>query len=157
MEINGIAHVVLRVSRYEECAAFYDQLMPELGLTAVHRRDGFVYYVGGRTAVGVARAATEHAGHAHVETGPGIEHLCFRARTRMDVDDLYAFVQRIGAEMVRPPEEGPWAPGYYSMSFRDPEGIRLEINHVPGQGVLADGATYNPSPDYPLEGRRHAP
>jgi hypothetical protein len=28
-------------------------------------------------------------------------------------------------------EEGPWAPGYYSLSFRDPEGIRLELNHVP--------------------------
>jgi hypothetical protein len=40
--------------------------------------------------------------------------------------------------MVRAPEEGPWAPGYYSTSFRDPEGIRLEVNHVPGKGLLEE-------------------
>jgi hypothetical protein len=57
---------------------------------------------------------------------------------------------------VRAPDEGPWAPGYYSISFRDPEGIRLEVNHVPGKGVFGDGAAYDPAPDYPLEGRARA-
>ena len=56
-----------------------------------------------------------------------------------------AAVKDIGAEIVRVPEEGPWAPGYYSLSFRDPEGIRLEVNHVPGKGLLADGAGFTPS------------
>ena len=51
------------------------------------------------------------------------------------------FLQNIGADIVRAPEEGPWAPGYYSVSFRDPEGIRLELNHVPGKGLMADGTT----------------
>ncbi len=55
--------------------------------------------------------------------------------------------------MVRAPEEGPWAPGYYSLSFRDPEGIRLEVNHVPGKGILAEGASFNPASDHPLTGR----
>ena len=54
---------------------------------------------------------------------------------------------------VRAPEEGPWAPGYYSLSFRDPEGIRLELNHVPGTGILAAGAAFDPAPDHPLSGR----
>jgi catechol 2,3-dioxygenase-like lactoylglutathione lyase family enzyme len=71
MEINGVAHLVLRVTRFGECVDFYDQLMPELGLQAVHRREGFVYYVGGRTALGVRQADSEHADHAHVETVPG--------------------------------------------------------------------------------------
>ena len=117
MEINGVAHLVLRVSRFEECVAFYDRLMPELGLQAVHRRDGFVYYVGGRTALGIRKADSEHARHAHVEAGPGIDHLCFRARSREDVDHIYAFVRALGGDIVRAPEEGPWAPGYYSTSF----------------------------------------
>ena len=138
MEINGVAHIILRVSRFEECVAFYDALMPRLGLEAVFRMDEFVYYVGGRTAVGIRRPAPEFCGHAHAELAPGIDHLCFRARSREDVDELYPFLQRIGADLVRAPEEGPWAPGYYSLSFRDPEGIRLEVNHVPGKGLLAD-------------------
>jgi len=154
MEINGVAHVILRVNRIAECIAFYDQLMPFLGLRAVEpRSDEFVYYVGGRTAVGIRAADAEHADVAHVETGPGLDHLCFRARSREDVDAAHAFLVEIGANIVRAPEAGPWAPGYYSCSFRDPEGIRLELNHVPGPGLLAEGATFEPTPDHPITGR----
>jgi catechol 2,3-dioxygenase-like lactoylglutathione lyase family enzyme len=154
MEINGVAHIVFRVTRFNECVAFYDQLMPRLGLRAVHRSDELVYYVGGRTALALRRPDPELAGHAHVENAPGLDHLCFRARSREDVDDLHPFLQAIGADIVRAPEEGPWAPGYYSLSFRDPEGIRLEVNHVPDKGVLAAGASFDLAPDYPLTGRR---
>ena len=154
MEINGVTHIVLRVNRFEECVAFYDALMPRLGLRAVLRSDVFVYYVGGRTAVGIRRPEPKLADHAHEELAPGIDHLCFRARSREDIDDLYSFVREISADLVRAPEEGPWAPGYYSLSFRDPEGIRLEVNHIPGKGLLAGGPAINPAPDYPLEGRR---
>ena len=65
---------------------------------------------------------------------------------------MHEFVKETGAEIVRAPAEGPWAPGYYSMSFRDPEGIRLELNHVPGTGLLDGGATFLPDPEYPLSG-----
>ena len=154
LEINGVAHVIFRVNRIEQCIAFYDQLMPFLGLQAVDpRSDDFVYYVGGRTALAIRRADPEHIGTAHVETAAGIDHLCFRARRREDVDALYSFLQDIGADIVRAPEEGPWAPGYYSLSFRDPEGIRLELNHVPGTGIFAEGAAFKPAPDHPLSGR----
>lgn len=37
------------------------------------------------------------------------------------------------------PEEGSWVPGYYSILFEDPDGIRLELNHVPGKGNLTEG------------------
>jgi catechol 2,3-dioxygenase-like lactoylglutathione lyase family enzyme len=154
LEINGVAHVIFRVNRIEQCIAFYDRLMPFLGLQAVHRQsEDFVYYVGGHTALAIRRADPEHVDTAHAETAPGIEHLCFRARRREDVDTLYSFLKDMGADIVRAPEEGPWAPGYYSVSFRDPEGIRLELNHVPGAGLLAEGAAFDPSPDHPLSGR----
>ena len=41
---------------------------------------------------------------------------------------------------ARPPEASRFAPGSYSLLFGDPDGIRLEINHVPGQGLLAPRA-----------------
>jgi catechol 2,3-dioxygenase-like lactoylglutathione lyase family enzyme len=145
IEINGVAHVVVRVKRMEECAEFYDRLMPFLGLQAVYRTPEFVYFVGGRTAFGVSAADPEHADIAHVETAPGLEHVCFRARSREDVDAVHELAVELDAEIVRGPEDGPWAPGYYSCSFLDPEGIRLEINHVPGKGLLAGDATYEQS------------
>ena len=32
IEVNGMAHVILTVSRYDEAKAFYSKLMPALGL-----------------------------------------------------------------------------------------------------------------------------
>lgn len=152
IEINGVAHVVLRVQRFEECVAFYDRLMPLLGLRPVMHEDEFVYYVGGRTAVGVRRAEERFAGEEYDATRSGLDHLCFRARSREDVDRLHPLLVEIGADIVRAPVEGPFAPGYYSLSFRDPEGIRHEVNHVPGTGLLADGVTIDPGADTPLDG-----
>ena len=35
---------------------------------------------------------------------------------------------------MTPAQEGHWAPGYYYV-LCDHDGIRVEANHVPGQGV----------------------
>ena len=91
----------------------------------------------GRTAVGIAAADPQYRGERFVQQRIGLHHLCFRARERGDVDTCYEFVKQLGATIVHPPEEGSWAPGYYSLLFEDPDGIRLEINHVPGKGLLA--------------------
>ena len=34
--------------------------------------------------------------------------------------------------MVHAPEDASFAPGYYSTLFEDPDGVRLEVNFVPG-------------------------
>ncbi len=36
-------------------------------------------------------------------------------------------------------------PGYYSVLFEDLDGIRLEVNHVPGKGVLDPNVKRDPS------------
>jgi len=138
MEINGIAHVFLTVGDFEACQPFYERLLVFLGMKPVMRGDGFLYCVGGRTAVGLQRAAEEHRGERFVQRRVGLHHLCFRAREREDVDRVHELVRELGATVVHPPEEGPWAPGYYSVLFEDPDGIRLEVNHVPGKGLLAE-------------------
>ena len=100
--------------------------------------DGFYYCVGGRTAVGIRPAEGEHAGGRFVQARVGLHHVCFRARERGDVDAVHELARELGAHVVHPPEEGAWAPGYYSVLFEDPDGIRLEVNFVPGKGLLAD-------------------
>jgi hypothetical protein len=64
------------------------------------------------------------------------------------VDRLHAFLLDLGARIVRAPESGPWAPGYYSVLFEDPAGVRLEANFVPGKGVLVEEAGFDPARDY---------
>jgi catechol 2,3-dioxygenase-like lactoylglutathione lyase family enzyme len=137
LEINGIAHTFVTAGNFERSREFYSKLLPFLGMKPVLDGDGFYYCVGGRTAFGVRAAAAEHVGDSFEQTRPGLHHLCFRAREREHVDELHGFLQEIGALIVHAPEEGEWAPGYYSLLFEDPDGIRLEINHVPGKGLLA--------------------
>ena len=141
MEINGIAHVMLTVSNFAACLPFYEALLEFLGLRPVFKLDGYLYYVGGRTAVGVVRADDAHRDERFVQLRPGLHHVCFRARERAHVDELYEFLRVRGATIVHPPEEGAWAPGYYSVLFEDPAGLRLEMNHVPGKGLLAKEGT----------------
>jgi catechol 2,3-dioxygenase-like lactoylglutathione lyase family enzyme len=138
MEINGIAHVMLTVSRFDACRDFYRDLLSFLGLRPVIDTEGMLYCVGGRTAFGIRAPDPAHGAGRFVQGRVGLHHVCFRARNREDVDALHAFLRERGAAIVHAPEEGPWAPGYYSLLFEDPDGIRLEINHVPGKGLLAE-------------------
>ena len=136
MEINGIAHTFITSSDFARSREFYSKLLPFLGLRPVIDADGIYYCVGGRTAFGVEACEAAYAGERFVQARVGLHHHCFRARERQDVDELHRFLVEIGATIVHPPEEAPWAPGYYSVLFEDPDGIRLELNHVPGKGLM---------------------
>ncbi len=137
MEINGIAHTLLTVADFAAAREFYKRLLPFMGLQPVIDMEGMYYCVGGRTAFGLRPVAKEHAGDRFDQGRVGLHHICFRARSREDVDEVHALVQELGATIVHPPDDGPWAPGYYSLLFEDPEGVRLEVNFVPGKGLLA--------------------
>jgi catechol 2,3-dioxygenase-like lactoylglutathione lyase family enzyme len=139
VEINGIAHIYLSVVNFDECARFYRRLLPFLGLTFVVRDTADdLYCIGGRTGFGVRRCPSEHQQSRYLQGLPGLHHVCFRARSRDDVDAAHRMAVELGARILRTPETGQWAPGYYSMLFEDPDGIRLEVNFIPGKGLLAD-------------------
>jgi catechol 2,3-dioxygenase-like lactoylglutathione lyase family enzyme len=137
MEINGIAHVFVTVSDLKRARAFYVELLPFLGMQPVVDTEESFYCVGGRTAFGIRQCAPEYRGEKFVQQRIGLHHLCFRARQREDVDALHAKLIELKATIIRPPREDSWAPGYYSVLFEDPDGIRLEMNFVPGKGLLA--------------------
>lgn len=138
MEINGIAHIVLTVSNAEKSMPFYEKLLNSLGLQTVINSEVFLYCVGGRTAVGVMPAEEQYRDERFVQSRVGLHHVSFRARSREDVDAAHELARDLGAKIVHPPEDGPWAPGYYSLLFEDPDGIRLEVNYVPGRGLLEE-------------------
>jgi catechol 2,3-dioxygenase-like lactoylglutathione lyase family enzyme len=138
MEINGMAHVMLTASNFEDSLRFYERLLPFLGMKPVIHNEDTFYCVGGRTVLGIMRGEEKYRGEKFVQRRVGLHHLCFRARTREDIDAAYQSLREFGAKIVHPPEEGSWAPGYYSVLFEDPDGIRLEINFVPGKGLLAE-------------------
>jgi catechol 2,3-dioxygenase-like lactoylglutathione lyase family enzyme len=141
VEINGVAHVYLTVSNYEACVLFYERLLPFLGLKHVTHRANMVRFIGGRTSVGIVKCDEKYGGERFVQQRVGLHHVCWRARNRADIDEVYKLLLEIGARVIHPPEDGSWAPGYYSVLFEDPDGIRLEVNHIPGKGLLAEKPT----------------
>ena len=148
IEVNGMAHVILSLSRFEDCYVFYDRILAFLGLTKTFDGEDMLYYVGGRTALGISRCAPEFENDRVNQNAVGMHHLCFRARTREDIDAVHQELISMGATIVHGPEDGKWAPGYYSVLFEDPVGTRLEVNHVPGEGLLARNVEFEPGDDY---------
>lgn len=134
--INGIAHIQLSVSDMQRSTPFYEKLLTSLEMVVLIRNPQYFYCIGGRTGVAISPMDPKYEGEAYDQRRPGLHHLCFRARSREDVDAIHRTAVELGAKIVRPPQEGAWAPGYYSVLFEDPDGIRIEANFVPGKGHL---------------------
>lgn len=148
IDLNGMAHVILTVSQFDKARAFYSALLPEFGMTCVNDGPDFCYHVGARTAIGIRKSDPEFEGERFEQYRVGLHHICLRARNREDIEKTAELVTRLGATIIRGPEEGGWAPGYYYVLFEDPDGIRLEVNYVPGSGLLKEGETFGAAEDY---------
>ena len=81
IEINGMAHVILTVSRFEVAREFYGRLLPEFGMKVVFDGDRFFYCVGARTAIGIQPCDPALAGERFVQKRVGLHHLYLRVRT----------------------------------------------------------------------------
>jgi catechol 2,3-dioxygenase-like lactoylglutathione lyase family enzyme len=146
--INGVAHVILTARSVARSAPFYRWLGQQLGLACVIDSDDWLYLVGGRTALGIVQADGPFRDDAFVQRRCGLHHVCFRLRSRGAVDKFHDALLRYirdggsdpaagdGPRVVHGPENGKWAPGYYSVLFEDRDGIRIELNFVPGTGLL---------------------
>ena len=155
ISITGMAHVILTVKNFARSYQFYKLFLGELcGLNCVmdttigrgeYETKPFLYYVGGKTAIGVHEELPEFQTNktnvSFHQRRVGLHHLCLRARNHNDIDEAVKFINQkliqLGASMVRVSRDDQWAPGYYSVLFEDPDGIRLEVNHIPGKGLLA--------------------
>ncbi len=137
-DINGIAHIQLSVTDMQRSRAFYAPLLGAMGMVPVIDDDNYFYCVGGRTAVAIAPVAKVFSSDAFNQQRVGLHHVCFSARNREDVDELYKLADAAGANIIRAPQEDGYAPGYYSTLFEDPDSIRIEINFVPGRGLLEE-------------------
>ena len=152
VELNSIAHIQLNVNDPDRCVPFWEKLCHFLNMKTLIKGDGIVYCIGSRTGILIRGVPPEQQGTSFDQNRAGLHHFCFRARSREDVDAVHAFlVDELDAKIVRSPDEGPWAPGYYSILFEDPEGIRVEVNYVPGRGHFDEGGRLGPGGPGPRE------
>jgi glyoxylase I family protein len=131
----GVHHVDLVVSSIERSLPFYTGLLGPLGYYRVSEVEGergeTIWYIGGPgTAIGLREAQSEF--EPYDRYGVGLHHLAFEADSREQVDDRAAWVRTQGVVIENEPQEYAYIPGYYATFFYDPDGLKLEIVHVPG-------------------------
>ena len=140
MRSSGVHHVDLVVSSIERSLPFYRDLLGPLGFHRIAEVEGergetIWYFTGPGSSVGIRKApASEErkriGGVDRYELG--LHHLAFEAVSRAVVDERHDWLVRTGTEIETPPSEYSYMPGYYAVFFYDPDGIKLEIVHVPG-------------------------
>jgi glyoxylase I family protein len=131
----GLHHVDIVVSSLERSLPLYRELLEPLGYTeaydVVGERGETIWYLDGEgvgASLGLREAQSEGT---HDRYRVGLHHLAFEASSREMVDERFRWAEDRGLEIEDAPREWPYVPGYYATFFHDPDGIKLEIVHVP--------------------------
>jgi catechol 2,3-dioxygenase-like lactoylglutathione lyase family enzyme len=132
---TGLHHVDLVVSAIGRSLPFYTELLGPLGYYSVNEVEGergeTIWYLSGPgTSIGLREATTDSGPYDRYSIG--LHHLAFEAASRAQVDDRAAWARLRGAQIESEPQQYTYLPGYYATFFYDPDGLKLEIVHVPG-------------------------
>jgi glyoxylase I family protein len=136
MRSTGVHHVDLVVSSIERSLPFYRELLGPLGWHGVSETEGergetIFYITGPGSSIGLRQAQTESEG-PYDRYRVGLHHLALEAASRSVVNERADWLRQQGVEIESGPEEYSYLPGYYAVFFYDPDGLKLEIVHVPG-------------------------
>jgi glyoxylase I family protein len=136
MRSTGVHHVDLVVSSIERSLPFYRDLLGPLGFHRIGEVEGergeTIWYLSGPgSEIGLREAETK-TDQPYDRYRVGLHHLAFEASSRAAVDERSEWLCNQGAEIESEAQEYGYMPGYYAVFFYDPDGIKLEILHVPG-------------------------
>jgi len=116
---------------------FYDAVLSELGWVQIPRDDGGRAWER-RDAESAAQwliltpVADEHRDAPPPALGaPGFHHLALNAVDRDQVHRVHEVLLALDADILDAPAEYDYDPGYYAVFFRDPDGLKLEVVHIP--------------------------
>jgi glyoxylase I family protein len=131
----GVHHVDLVVTSIERSLPFYRELLGPLGWHRLSEVEGergeTIWYLGGTScAVGLREAQSDPI-EEYDRYSLGLHHLAFEAPSRAVVDERADWLRRAGALIESAPQEYTYSPGYYAVFFYDPDGLKLEILHIP--------------------------
>ena len=122
--VAGIDHIVIRVSDYPRSKAFYGRLFAFLGFEVSEEYDDAIGWTNGRTRFWIGPASSQGRKHKHRIGDVDFHHYAFELRSRKDVDELQAFLEKEQVNIVDPAAE--YYEDYYAVFFLDPDGLKLE-------------------------------
>jgi catechol 2,3-dioxygenase-like lactoylglutathione lyase family enzyme len=127
----GINHVIVNTNDYAKSKVFYGWLLPQLGFGRVTEHGGGIGWSNGQASFWIKEAASEFKGDTFSKDRVGICEIALSAESRAQIDRLAREVEAHGASIIYAPREYDYVPGYYAVFFADPDGVKLELVHVP--------------------------
>ena len=135
MRSTGVHHVDLVVSSIERSLPFYRDLLGPLGYHRISEVEGergeTIWYFGGPGSSLGLRAGAEPRRARPLPGRPPPRRASRRARGRPSTSGTTGSSARARRSRARRGSTAT-SPGYYAVFFYDPDGIKLEIVHVPG-------------------------
>jgi glyoxylase I family protein len=134
--IGRINHLMINVNRFDQAKVFYDWLMPQIGYSG-----SMGYPAGGKRGVGyyhdggsmwIQEAEEPFRRDSFHRHRVGLCEIAFAAGSRAQIDKLASEIEAHGGSVTDPPREYDYVPGYYAVFFTDPDGLKLELVHLPG-------------------------
>ncbi len=128
-----VHHVFVNVTDMARSRAFYDWLMPQLGYATSWGWDTGHGYLNPHGSFWLKVADPALSTVAFSKDRVGLCEIAFAATSREEVDALGRALVARGVPVLHPPGEYPeYVPGYYAVFFSDPDGMKLELVHIPG-------------------------
>ena len=135
----SISHIALTVSDLDRSTEFYDTIfrfmgymrdeIPESIQQAMRTR--FKSWVGPGYSISIRPSKGAFAHRVHDRDAPGFNHIAFYAEDRSDIEAMHQLLKEMGAQILDPPAEYPYSPGYFAVYFADPDGLKFEFAYAP--------------------------
>ncbi len=126
----------LHRERHTTRKAFYDPLLRFMGYELAEKSEERLAWkmpspAGNRQWVILSAASADGRRRKHDRYSPGLHHFAWNAESREEVDRFHELLLERGVEILDPPAEYDYEPAYYAVFFADPDGLKLELVHVP--------------------------
>lgn len=147
-DTGTLNHIDISVGYPERSIPFYDAFFRSLGYErwkvsapewsgpSPTRATWSIRLPGGSTfGVEVRPARAESRDRRYDRYAPGPHHLAFNADSPETVRRVHEAMVAAGATVLDPPTDYSGHPayseGYYAVFFADPDGVKLEVAHIP--------------------------
>jgi catechol 2,3-dioxygenase-like lactoylglutathione lyase family enzyme len=129
--MGAIHHLMLCVKDIERSRQAYAWLMPQVGFGKRVDYGPSSGWFAERMRIWLRPEDPKYARDTFSKDRVGLCEVCFDAPSRAAVDELARALGEHDFAILHAPKEYPYSPGYYSVFFNDPDGIKLEFAHIP--------------------------
>jgi len=133
--LGTMNHLRLTVSAIPRAEAFYAPILEFMGYHLVVKSVARLAWSSaspyGLQWIILTAAHRDRVNRDHDRYSPGLHHFAWNADSRAEVDALYGILVDRDLAVLDPPAEYDYEPGYYAVFFADPDGMKLELVHVP--------------------------